>query len=135
MSPPRPHELRYAGFWIRVGANLIDALLLWATFLLAFFLVGAWAGGLVWLGMVLYRPVMESSAGQGTVGKQALNLRVTDLDGRRVSFGRALGRDLAKIISTLMLGIGFMMVGWNRHKRGLHDMMAGTLVTRAYPAS
>jgi uncharacterized RDD family membrane protein YckC len=110
---------------------LIDTLVVWVAALLAWYLVGGWAVALVWLGAVLYRPVMESSAGQGTVGKQVLNLRVTDLDGRRVSFVRALGRDLAKIISALVLCIGFVMVGWNRRKRGLHDVMAGTLVMRA----
>jgi uncharacterized RDD family membrane protein YckC len=73
---------------------------------------------------------MESSAWQGTLGKKALGLTVTDLEGRRISFGRATGRYFAKIISTLILCIGYMMAGFTERKQALHDMIAGTLVLR-----
>ena len=55
---------------------------------------------------------------------------VTDLNGKRIGFGRATGRVLAKLLSFLLLALGVMMVGWTQKKQGLHDMMAGTLVLK-----
>lgn len=77
---------------------------------------------------VLYFALCESSAWQGTLGKLALGIRVTDLQGKRISFPRALGRYFAKILSAIILGIGFLMVAWTQRKQGLHDMIASTLV-------
>ncbi|MGB6469852.1 MAG: RDD family protein, partial [Candidatus Acidiferrales bacterium] len=67
---------------------------------------------------------------QGTLGKRALGLLVTDLEGRRVSFGRASGRYFGKIVSALILMIGFIMAGFTEKKQALHDMLAGCLVLR-----
>jgi uncharacterized RDD family membrane protein YckC len=78
----------------------------------------------------LYFSLMESSVWQATVGKKLLGLTVTDLEGRRISFGRATGRYFAKIISSLILFIGYMMAGFTEKKQALHDMIAGTLVLR-----
>ena len=77
---------------------------------------------------VLYFALCESSAWQGTLGKLALGIRVTDLQGKRISFPRALGRYFAKILSAIILGIGFLMVAWIQRKQGLHDMICDTLV-------
>lgn len=82
------------------------------------------SGLLVWL----YFAACESSVWQATVGKLAMGIRVTDLEGQRISFQRALGRYIAKFLSFLILYIGVMMVGWTARKQGLHDMIAGTLV-------
>ena len=79
----------------------------------------------------LYFALMESSSSQATIGKMALSLRVTDLSGERVTFGRASGRHFAKWISILTFFVGFMMAGWTAKKQALHDMIAGTLVVRA----
>jgi uncharacterized RDD family membrane protein YckC len=76
----------------------------------------------------LYFALCESSAWQATVGKLAMGIRVTDLQGRRISFPRALGRYAAKILSAMILLLGFLMVAWTRRKQGLHDMLANTLV-------
>ena len=57
-----------------------------------------------------------------------LNLRVTDLDGQRISFGRASGRFFGKIISSLTMTIGYIMAGFTERRQALHDMIAGTLV-------
>jgi len=78
----------------------------------------------------LYFSLMESSAWQATLGKKALGLTVTDLEGRRISFGRATGRYFAKIISSLILFIGYIMAGFTEKKQALHDLIAGTLVLR-----
>lgn len=76
----------------------------------------------------LYFAVCESSGWQATVGKLALGIRVTDMDGQRISFLRALGRYPAKILSSMILFVGFMMAGWTERKQALHDMICGTLV-------
>jgi len=76
----------------------------------------------------LYFALMESSAKQATLGKMALGIKVVDLNGSRISFGKATGRYFGKIISALILYIGFMMAGWTVRKQALHDIMAGCLV-------
>jgi len=78
----------------------------------------------------LYYALMESSVRQATLGKMALGLMVTDLNGQKISFDRATGRHFAKIISALILFIGFLMAGFTRRKQALHDMIAGCLVIR-----
>lgn len=76
----------------------------------------------------LYYALMESSANQATVGKMALGIKVTDRDGRRLSFSHALGRWFSAALSHLTLWIGFLMAGFTDRKRALHDFVAGTLV-------
>jgi uncharacterized RDD family membrane protein YckC len=76
----------------------------------------------------LYFALLESSVWQATIGKLVLGIRVTDLRGERISVPRALGRYLAKFLSLLIVGIGFLMVAWTGRKQGLHDLLAGTLV-------
>jgi len=71
---------------------------------------------------------MLSSGWQATVGKRALGMVVTGLDGRRISFARATGRHFAKYISALILFIGFIMAAFTAKKQALHDMIAETLV-------
>lgn len=78
----------------------------------------------------IYEAVMESSSKQATLGKMALGLKVTDEQGRRISFVRATGRYFSKIISGMILCIGYIMAGFTARKQALHDMIAGTLVTR-----
>jgi len=76
----------------------------------------------------LYFALMESSSKGATLGKMALGIRVTDLNGNKISFGRATGRYFGKIISGLILYIGFIMAGFTQQKQALHDIMAGCLV-------
>ena len=76
----------------------------------------------------LYSALFESSPQQATLGKMALGIKVTDLHGNPISFGKATGRHFGKIISGLILFIGFIMVAFTERKQGLHDMMAGCLV-------
>jgi uncharacterized RDD family membrane protein YckC len=140
----------YAGFWKRVAASIIDGIILEVAGLFGRFFVGAIAKfmmgmagadiGIIQLvcsllGFILglmanwlYFTLMESSSKQSTLGKMALGIVVTDMDGRRISFGKANGRYWAKILSALIFCIGFMMAGFTEKKQGLHDIMAGTLV-------
>lgn len=80
----------------------------------------------------VYYASLTSSSWQATLGKKVLGLKVVDENGDRISFGRATGRYFAKIPSALILYIGFLMVAWTKRKRGLHDMIAGTLVVTDY---
>ncbi len=133
---------RYGGFWIRVVAYLIDAVVLG----MAFGVLGAFTGidffnadpehfdgtgyGLSLVGSWLYEALLTSSARGATLGKMAVSLRVVTDDGQRLSFARATGRYFAKFVSAIVLMIGFIMVAFTDRKRGLHDMMAGTLVVQ-----
>jgi len=78
----------------------------------------------------LYYAIMESSKTQGTVGKLVLKIKVTDMEGNRISFGRATGRYFGKILSGLILMIGYIMAGVTEKKQALHDMLAGCYVMK-----
>jgi uncharacterized RDD family membrane protein YckC len=122
---------RYAGFWIRVAAVFVDSLVLGIPYFLLTRTFGRYGEAAAVLAAWLYFPLMESSASQGTIGKIAFSLTVTDTSFRRISLKRAVGRQFAKILSTLTLDLGYVMVGLTSQKRGLHDFVAGTLVLRA----
>lgn len=79
---------------------------------------------------ILYWSLMESSKYQATVGKLALGLKVTDTDGNNLDFVKALVRNLCKIISGMIMGIGYIMAGFTEKKQGLHDIIANTLVVK-----
>jgi uncharacterized RDD family membrane protein YckC len=136
----------YAGFWRRVAAFIVDGLLLSVVTVPLTLAFGGYdyqadpaaASSASTLSTVitwLYYALMESSAKQATVGKMALGIVVTDLEGRRIGFGRATGRHFAKILSALIIGIGFLMVAFTQRKQGLHDMLAGTLVVKGQAPS
>jgi uncharacterized RDD family membrane protein YckC len=76
----------------------------------------------------LYTAVQECSASQATLGKRLLTLKVTDLEGRRISFARASGRFFASLIPSF--GIGYCMALFTRRKQALHDIIAGCFVIR-----
>ncbi len=134
------NQKQYAGFWIRVGASFIDGIILGVLgVLINLIFSGGWnpvpftSGYYIsvflrfGIGLV-YMVGMESSAKQATLGKMAVGIKVGNLNGERLSVMNALGRYLAKMISALTIFIGFMMVGWDPKKQGLHDKMANTIV-------
>ncbi|MBV8740688.1 MAG: RDD family protein [Sinobacteraceae bacterium] len=134
----------YAGFWRRVFAYLIDSAVLVlassAIMTLATANPTGSVGALVitdaiWSLIVLflsslYPILMECSPLQATVGKLVAGLKVTDLQGARISFGRSFWRTSAHILSELTLGIGLVMCIFTRYRQCLHDRLAGTLVVR-----
>lgn len=140
--PAGSGQLAYGGFWIRLVAYIIDAILL----SIAMGVVGAVAGvnffnpdiesysssvNFVYVLVAwLYFALLESSERGATVGKMAMGLRVVTDQGQRLSFLNATGRYFAKIISAIILCIGFIMIAFTDRKRGLHDMIAGTLVIK-----
>lgn len=148
-NPPGPSAvvsqtpLKYAGFWNRFAAVFIDGLILGfgGSILNLPFLIAKGMSNLTsypfwiifdfFLSLVmgwLYCTLLESSSKQATIGKMAVGIIVTDLNGDRISFGRANGRWWGKAISFLILGIGYIMAGFTKKKQALHDIMADTLV-------
>ena len=143
-------DLKYAGFWLRVHASLIDYFLVAViTFIVAWVFnqnilhdlenEGVREQGRFWATEIshnligffiwyLYYTVAESSKFQGTLGKRLLDLKVIDESGNRISVARAAGRLISKIVSAIIFLIGFLMVGWTQKKQGLHDKIANTFV-------
>ncbi len=78
----------------------------------------------------LYFALMESSKQQATLGKMVLGLKVTDMEGNKISFARATGRYFGKILSGMIFMIGYILAGLTDKKQALHDMIAACLVIR-----
>jgi len=155
------NEVRYAGFWLRFVAYIIDDLILGCV---GFLISIPFIGGIIFsaigigenpdntenlvkgiagvlgsvIGLILaiailgwlYFALMESSKTQATLGKMALGLKVTDLEGNPISFARATGRYFGKIISGMILYIGYILAGLTEKKQALHDIIAACLVVR-----
>lgn len=79
---------------------------------------------------ILYFTFMESSKMQATLGKLALGIKVTDMDGAKLDFGKAFVRNICKFISDFTLLIGYIMAGFTEKRQALHDVIAGTLVVK-----
>ena len=145
-------QVRYAGFWRRLVAFVIDTLTVFLVLVpvalfhgIVFGIVGGvlslseevvdsvWDPIGVGVGIVvtwLYFAVLESSEWQATCGKRALGLVVTDLAGQRIGFVRATIRHFAKILSSVFAGAGFLLIAGTSQKQALHDGIAKTLVVR-----
>ena len=136
-------NLEYVGFWPRVGAAIIDALI---TCLITIPLV-VWIYGWEYFESVkpvqgpadfLITWVLPSIAvilfwlkSQATPGKMAVSVVVVDANtGGPISFGQAIGRYLAYFVSIIPLGLGIFWVGFDSRKQGWHDKLAGTVVVR-----
>lgn len=129
----------YGGFWIRFLAYVVDSLIVGIAFFLIVMLLGVmglqlFGAELVFLLLgILYWALMQSSARQATYGKSLLGLKVTGVAGERITVGRALARELAKIVSTLTLLIGYIIAAFTKRKQALHDFVASTYVVRTEP--
>ena len=140
--PAGPDHVAYGGFWIRVVAYIIDGILLTIVCGVVDRLLGINILTTDWdhydplanvISLVigwLYFALLESSERGATVGKMVMGLRVVTSDGQRLSFMNATGRYFAKILSAIIFCIGFIMVAFTDKKRGLHDIIAGTLVIK-----
>ncbi len=125
----------YANFGQRAAAAIIDyVVVILAAFLVAGLAAAAIGPRLSSVAMLIlivaYYPVFESSALQATPGKLALSIKVTSTEGERIGFGRALGRLLGKVVSSLLLYIGYLMPLFTVYRQALHDKLAGTFVVR-----
>jgi uncharacterized RDD family membrane protein YckC len=159
VTPPAP-RVEYAGFGRRTLALFIDSLILSvpsgiifllfilptinaaihtedadaiATLVLSSIFSWVWIGILLSLIPLLYHSAFECSSYQATPGKMALGIVVTDMQGRRISFARSLGRNVGKILSKMILYIGFLMAAFTVKQQALHDMLADCLVVMKHP--
>jgi uncharacterized RDD family membrane protein YckC len=136
-------ELEYVGFWLRVGAAIIDTLLLgvitWPL-LAAIYGKSYWASGalikgpadflLSWV-LPAVAVVAFWIARQATPGKMAISARIVDAEtGRSPTAGQLIGRYFGYFVSILPLFAGIIWVAFDRRKQGWHDKLAGTVVVR-----
>ena len=136
-------EQKYAGFWIRFAALLIDfVIVIILLYVPLSFIYGVeyWLGEQIIYGFwdVVLSYVLPFVATiwfwlrfLGTPGKMALKLKIVDAKtGNRLSLGKAIGRYFAYIAAILPLGIGLLWVGIDKKKQGWHDKLAGTMVIK-----
>jgi uncharacterized RDD family membrane protein YckC len=136
-------RLRYAGFWIRFVAYIVDGILLNVVNTIIGLPFGitpfssdvdpAKAGMVLFVSFIqivvgiLYYTIFVGKAG-ATPGKMALGLKIVRSDGSPVGFGRACGRYFSYILSALIFAIGFLMIAFSDEKKGLHDIVCDTRV-------
>jgi uncharacterized RDD family membrane protein YckC len=120
-SAPAPH---YAGFWIRLMANLLDGVILLVPTTIAEAVLPALGGFVLW---VAYKGLCLANWNGQTIGKKACGIRVVDVSLRPCTTGQAFGRTFAELLSMITLFIGYLMVGFDARKQALHDKCAGTL--------
>lgn len=152
MSPAAPalRAAQFAGFWIRLGAKLIDWAVLYAVAalversLVALVFdgvapaLGDWAGMFRLLSyaapinifFALAYTVFFMKKHEATPGKRILGLRVVDPAGGRLTTGRIVGRFFAELLSRITFFAGYVMAGFDDQKRTLHDYMCDTRVVR-----
>ena len=138
--------MQYGGFWIRFGAAFLDGLIL-SPFIYGPLIYNAVTRGqdglqhpgvlftvLQYVIPIIYETFLIGRYG-ATFGKMACRLRVVRPDGSRVTYLRALGRHFAKILSSIILCVGYIMVAFDKEKRALHDHICDTRVEIKPPAS
>ncbi len=139
-------EFNYAGFWRRFAASILDETIVLSFTTLAIapimnrFIYGFGGNEMILL-MILggiyltifrwcYFAGMESSPLKATIGKLATGLYVTNTSGERITFGQATGRFFGKMISGLILYIGYIIAAFNSKKQAVHDLMSDCLVLK-----
>jgi uncharacterized RDD family membrane protein YckC len=139
-------EVTYAGFWVRLAAALLDAILVAMASLAIGLAVLAWGGGgagadaralaaaIALAAGWLYFALMESSPGGATFGKRAFRLQVLTADRmQRVGFLRATVRWAGRWASAIALAAGYLMQPFTARRQALHDLLAGTVVVARQP--
>lgn len=121
--------VEYAGFWRRFGAFMIDGMILGLVSMI-FKMFGFGSTGMGALLALLYQPFFESSELQATPGKALLNMRVTDMNGQRITIKRAAIRYVMRLLSILFACIGFLVMLFTEKRQTFHDLVAETLVVR-----
>lgn len=122
----------YSGFFRRFIASVIDIFVIILLFLFIHFIIETlnetFFYTLFILTMWIYFAFQESSTKKGTVGKQALNLIVTDLNGNKISFKQATKRFIMKIFAAIPFFTGFLSIFFTPKKQAFHDIIAKTVV-------
>ncbi len=143
-SELKNNRIRLADFWIRLLAFIIDLfiiLLLWN--LLSFVVMNLlslsnfdiepdilklifYIVAIIMMGA--YNVIMETSKRQATIGKQIFKLTVGDAEGNALSLGQVIRRTLAKLVTCLTLGVGYILILFNKEKQAIHDILVNTYV-------
>jgi uncharacterized RDD family membrane protein YckC len=128
-----------AGFFIRLGAWLIDVVLLGIVSVVIDLIVGQAAGGAVGLlvGIAYYGYLEGSNSGQ-TIGKRVVGIRVIDFNtGGPIGFGRAVIRYFGRIVSIIACFLGYLWMLWDKEKQTWHDKFASDVVVpvSSYPVA
>lgn len=139
-------NVEYAGFWVRVGAMIIDTLLIMVVLIPLLVAIYGWAyfeaantrlfAGpadflLSWVAPAVAVIVFWIYK-QATPGKMALSIRIVDAaTGNPPSTGQCVGRYFAYFVSIFPLGLGLIWVAFDKRKQGWHDKLAGTVVIRS----
>ena len=116
----------YAGFWQRFIAGFIDLIILIIIEIVLIFIpVIGWIASffVTWL----YFAIQHSSTKQATFGMRALDIQISNENHQKIGFWRATGNFYLTIISSLILFIGFFMIGFTSRKQGLHNLISRTL--------
>ena len=154
---PKELALEYAGFWVRLGATVIDVLLLFLLYCIILQLVDMVASvfsltdvliSLSWnvamISRLFLNPTVLAVAGvikiayfvgfwtwRGqTPGKMLFGIKVIRTDSSPITLGYAFLRYLGYIVSAMTLYIGFIWIAFDSHKQGLHDKIADTYVVK-----
>ena len=143
-------DTEYAGFWVRLAAYVIDSIIVFFGLLFVrLFLSGimsvlsdTWIGGnilfhytlkdiLLYGFQVLYFILCTYLTGT-TLGKRAMNLRVVSADGQKLTILNVVYREtIGRFLCRIYVGIGYIIAGVDREKRGLHDILCDTRVIYA----
>ncbi len=147
----------FKGFWIRFVAAIIDGVLLLIAFFVFAILITVIFGGLGGLlggeegtfgaGLMgfllailvftifqlLYKPLMEASEFQGTLGKYMLGMKVVKANGEKLDMGTSFVRSIVYLVCMALMSLvvpvlAFFMIGFTEQKQGLHDYVAKTFV-------
>lgn len=141
MENAKPLPSNAVGFWRRLGASLLDGLIIGVPLaLISYFVTGDTKGNLFTnLVSMLYSLLLPVFWYGYTVGKRIVGVRIVKVDGEPVGIGTMLLRVAVGIwlVYTVTLGIGAIisaiMVGVREDKRAIHDLIAGTYVTSDQP--
>ena len=139
-------EQQYAGFWIRVGASIIDTIMLMMVLAIPLTMIyglGYWTeegSGALFEGTwdVILNHIVPLiiilwfwHRYGATPGKMMLGLKIVDAEtGGKMTIGQGVGRYVSYIPSTIVFLLGFIWVGFDERKQGWHDKLAGTVVIR-----
>ena len=121
-----PAKKRYAGFWWRILAGLIDNIILAIISLALSFM------GLPFIGFFiywLYFVILQSSEKRSTLGMRVCDIKIHDEHFNKLGFWRLTGRYFVTGLSGVILLIGFFMIAFTKRKQGLHDLVARTIHT------
>jgi len=96
-------------------------------------LVYVLSGLAIFLTAIWYFAKLEASPKMGTYGKRIMGIQTTDLNGQRITLMTAIVRMIVKNALSGFLMIGYLMAAFTAKKQALHDILAGTIVTKRRP--